>query len=405
MKKGKSNRNRQIADVKIMATQSRRRNKPPSGDYVSGFKKAVETVSKAASSAYNAKRITPKRQNERNKQNKKQTPSIVKKLGLSTNSMSSDFVNWAKGFANPFSTTEISLPHVPLMKHQCICNKQSGKFSTNANGNGFISVVPAYCVANNLNQAITVSNGATSDNIEPPGSGVQFVMNSPYAFNDFNLGTQSGYQYRIAALGVRIRYIGTVVNGGGTCVGAELLPKSNTGGGFGGYTYANLKSNPAYKEYPMATSEWRAITRQFSSMKDLDYVGFNLVTSAFTYAELDGAAPPQTLDSIPNICMFVNGPANNQYEFEVWAHFEIVGSGLPSQVMTTDSSENVKKVNSALQNVRNIDNDTADHSVAKESGAGISTTGKPSTFGKVVSTVTDMVSDLVPISEILTSLW
>jgi hypothetical protein len=293
------------------------------------------------------------------------------------------FANWAKAYSDPWSVKSVSMPAMPLLLHQQVRTKQSGLFFTNANGNGTIMVVPAQCATNNSGNAVVASSMLSGDVFPTFGLGTNlaFSMQGPYDEAAYALGTETGLQFRIAALGLRIRYLGTVLNAAGTGYSIEVEPKNNTPtGGIVGYGITDIKNNPTWKEFSVMNGEWHGITRQFLSMKDLDYQGFDSAEGVFSYAELNNAtASISSLDNTANLGIYIAATPNQKFEFEVACHLEVVGQNLPQRTKAHYEQEKVLKLNDAYRNVRVQDNITPDNSMGKrpdESGGWLDILGQ-----------------------------
>jgi hypothetical protein len=341
---------------------------PPKSDFVSGFQKAIESISFAPRTNgknYESRRIngngTISALDRRKIRRSSRAKTAFSQLGFGS-SLSADFISWAKGFLDPFSTKQISMPHMPLMVHQPVRNYQSGILTCNGNGFGYIFIKPAYTAVNDKNVCITTSNAATSDNVTAPGTGSQYSMQGPYSTGAVDLSNEQGLQFRIAALGVRIKYTGLVISGAGNAYCIEQEPKKALAAGFEGFSLTDIKANPTFKEYPLTTNEWRSVTRQFLSMKDLSYQGWNSATTGnFAYAEIYEGAP--SLDEGMQFGIYISSNSGNQFEWEVVSHLEFVGPNLPTRTITTDDSSHVTKLNGLARNLRQMDNDTIDHAV------------------------------------------
>lgn len=276
-----------------------------------------------------------------------------------------EIARYAVAMSDPFSIKQTDLPHMPLLAHQSIRNYASGTFYTNAAGFGSITVHPDYCVSNDQTFAVTASSATSPNTVVSSGiaPALQFTMNGPYPQSAYQLGTEYGLQFRIVSLGIRIRYMGSVVNAAGTCYTIEMEPKASTDSDpFAGFEVKDIKAAPTWKEYSIMNGTWHAVTRHILSTKDFDYKGLNTGTGQIQYAELF-ATSTTSLDQCSNIAIAIQCTDSQPFEFEVVCHFEVVGDGLPTRTVVSDQSKHVAKINSNLRKVQAADNTTPAHSV------------------------------------------
>lgn len=276
-----------------------------------------------------------------------------------------EIARYTHAMADPFSIKQTDLPHMPLLAHQSIRNYASGTFYTNAAGFGSITVHPDYCVSNDQTFAVTASSATSPNTVVSSGiaPALQFTMNGPYPQSAYQLGTEYGLQFRIVSLGIRIRYMGSVVNAAGTCYTIEMEPKASTDSDpFAGFEVKDIKAAPTWKEYSIMNGTWHAVTRHILSTKDFDYKGLNTGTGQIQYAELF-ATSTTSLDQCSNIAIAIQCTDSQPFEFEVVCHFEVVGDGLPTRTVVSDQSKHVAKINSNLRKVQAADNTTPAHSV------------------------------------------
>jgi hypothetical protein len=283
-----------------------------------------------------------------------------------------DALHWSKAYGDPFQAKEVSMPVGPILYHQNLKNHISGTGACNANGKGWITVIPTLCVTKDQTYAVTVSNISSSDLIEPPGvtgTTTQYAMNGPYTSADYNNQNISGKQFRIAALGIRVRYFGIALEAAGACYTIQLEPKKVSPEGLIGYGINDIKNSPSWKEYNFMNGEWHSITRHITSMKDFDYQCYDQATTTFSYAELAGGtaggAPViiPSMDNTTDMAIYMSSSANATFEFEVVCHYEAVGQDLPSQTIVPENEAKVKEVVSAFKQARSLDNLSPDHSV------------------------------------------
>jgi hypothetical protein len=281
---------------------------------------------------------------------------------------------FALAMSDPFSIKETSLPAMPLLSHQSCRNYSSGTFVCNGTGFGSVSVIPCYTVTNDLSDAVITSTAGSPNAFETAGAGTSasFAMNGPYNSGAYDLGANYGLQFRFVALGIRIRFQGTAVNAAGQCYTLELEPKSATRlNQIGGYTIPEIKANPNWKEYSVMNGGWHGVVRHILSRKDLDFQGINFTpqmppasSTIFQYAELWSPISNQSsLDMTQNIGIAVQSSAAATFEWEVVTHYEVVGTNLPTRILSGNKELQVMNYNHKLRLIDTKDNDSPAHSI------------------------------------------
>jgi hypothetical protein len=153
-------------------------------------------------------------------QKNKQIPTYVtNKKDLVGSKLSDCTADYLRCLVNPHTGPLACVPSTPIIKSLKVRNWVYGECRTGTAGIGFILVDPTGGVTND--SAATAATGATFAGTTialPPTTGVFYdFSNSNFATASF-ANTAAGASYRIVGASVRIRYIGTELNRGGTCV-------------------------------------------------------------------------------------------------------------------------------------------------------------------------------------------
>jgi hypothetical protein len=310
--------------------------------------------------------VKPRKQNDRKSFNS--SASNLFPDQNKTSSMMATTAQFCSVYTDPFLQTEASLPVLPLLAHQCVISKTGGVGVTNTSGIGSVTIVPINMITNDLVSAVYSSNSATvaSTFLSAGASGASTASsNSPYASTAFDLTLPNLLQARLVAVGLRVKYTGSVFNAAGNIYTIELEPKR---------TYADLvneniafvKTQPNYKEYQFSNGVWHSITRHIQSRADYDYQGWDTTLSRFQYSQnfSPSVGSAQSLDGSWSIGAIFSTTPNTTFEFEVSCHFEVVGANLPSRELIYSDRAIVENIVSVYKKLRYADTITPDHSVS-----------------------------------------
>lgn len=297
--------------------------------------------------------------------------AVIQNSNAANNTISQSGANFAKIYSDPFNRTLGNLPAMPAYPSQPIRVIASGFGSTNAAGNGWITITPAQMATNNI-ASIFYSIPTSLDPIATGPLGTA-TSNSPYVSGDYTLGTVFGKAMRIVALGLRVRYTGTMFNASGLCTCVQLAPSSYANNA-NGKIATDLRHFPGYKEYTFADNKWHAITRHIISTDDYMYQQYDPTLGRFDYLATEGTGSG-TPDSYASMAIYLSttlsaGP--QPFEWEISAHYEIIGPNLPEAELHESNHRDIERITAAYGKERNKDNTTPDHSVGKPETSWIS---------------------------------
>jgi len=281
-----------------------------------------------------------------------------------------DTAQFCATYLDPFRTKPASLPVTPLLSHQSIRTYVSGKGITNAQGNAWVNVIPGNMAVNDGDvPSVTYTTGSGASDAMAFGLSVGGATaassNSPYSAADFAYEPQPQLMMRIVALGIRVRYLGTYFNAGGTCYTVEVEAKTPISS-VTGWNITNIKQQPGWKEYTFRDASWHSVIRTIQSEADFQYQ-VNDSEVGWIYANVGAAGSSLTTqDSTNNIAIYMaSGVAAQPYEFEVSAHFEIVGQNLPERKVVKNDRHIVENLASVTKAKRFMNTTTLDHAVGK----------------------------------------
>jgi len=283
----------------------------------------------------------------------KQIGSIVNNGYGGTLKMYPSTQMFAKVYGDPFLKESARIPCFPIRatKMQRIYASSSGVL--NGDGFGFITVIPANCVTNDLN-AVFYSNGPTSPPfLSTTGSVGATSANSPYASSDYKFDV-NGKAMRIVAQAIRVRYVGTTLNAAGSCYCAQLSPIQSAQG----YNIDELKRQMGWKEYVFSDRSWHTICRHITDNNDLLYQYWDADGGKWAYYN----GTPTSQDNFPYYGMIMTGVAGQPFEWEVVTHIEIVAPNLDQIQVVHQDAPGVSHVVASYAKARNRDNTSIDHS-------------------------------------------
>jgi hypothetical protein len=152
--------------------------------------------------------VKPRKQNEK-------TYSPASALFPDQNKASSMMATTAQFcsvYTDPFLQTEASLPVLPLLAHQCVISKTGGVGITNSSGVGSVIIYTINMITNDqVAAAYSTINTAASTFLYAGATGSSYSLsNSPYASSAFDLTAINLLQARLVAVGLRVKYTGSV---------------------------------------------------------------------------------------------------------------------------------------------------------------------------------------------------
>lgn len=270
-----------------------------------------------------------------------------------TLSMYPSTLAYAKVYADPFTTEGARIPVFPVVSSALEKYYATGKGSTNPNGNGWISIAPIYFATSDA-PAGYISNLTTGDAVN---SGIfdTVLSSSPHPISTFFSDTGT-YSVRVVALGIRVRYLGTVLNASGTCLTCQISP---LGDSVSGQTYQTIKQLPGFKEYTFKDSSWHSIILQVEDLQDTVFTEYDNATSRWIFP--DSNAHP--FNANQRICIYMSSIPSQAFEWEVSAHYELLGTNLSRRGIQTPDTVGFEKVIGSLAERRQRDSTTKDHNV------------------------------------------
>lgn len=232
----------------------------------------------------------------------------VERQGKTEVVISNCAASYARCVANPFTGPLACVPRAPSIMSRSLRVWVKSEFRTGTGGIGYVSMDVENMVAYDLLSVFHTTSTSTSSTINtfPLGTNdVGLSSNSEFPQAQY-ANTASGSTWRMVAAALRIRYIGTELNRGGTII-AFQDPSNTTVAGRG---VGSLLSEESSVKFPV-NREW--ITVNWRPVLAIDY--------DFQYA--DGFAVTEA-----PLCFMVESPdpaVPMVFEFEASAVFEING--------------------------------------------------------------------------------
>jgi len=304
---------------------------------------------------------------DRSRSTKKKTgPAVaVKKKNTSKlPKMHPNTALWCAAYSDPFRKMDVRMPAAPVMASQAVTITAQGSSVSNAAGFGFITVNPANFSSSDIH-SVSTSNLTTGSTMGG-GTTSNFMSNSPYISTDYTLDTVPRKQYRIAALGVRIKYTGTELNLSGTAYSIELEPKTNEAT-LDSFTITDVTNQNLWKEEAFGR-KFFCVNRTIQLAQDKEYQGFDptLGTGAFTYAANPTVPSTDTQFNIGICFQCTTSTTGEPFEWEVQGKFEIIGPRVPNTTVVPTDTNMVERAVGAIKHLRQQDVVTPDHTVDKK---------------------------------------
>jgi hypothetical protein len=228
--------------------------------------------------------------------------------------------DYARALTNPFTGPLACVPISPTVLSRKLRVFAKGEFRTGTLGVGFIVADPYASAANTIssvNSSIATYTGLTIGNLGAVGT-VGTSSNSDYADASFGNGASKA-QYRVVSAGLRVRYIGTNLNMGGTII-AFVDPTSTT---IVGRAAADLRAEITSRRLPV-NREWSTILWRPVLISDYSF-STSLPSSGFI-AGTWGNMGFLIESPDPSLSML--------YEYEFSAVLEINGRDIRGQTVT-----------------------------------------------------------------------
>lgn len=256
----------------------------------------------------NRPRLSVASKNLRNNKQKRKPKAAARPAGKpkSVVTMSKCASDYTRALTNPFTGPLACIPSYPAMNSLKTRQWAKGNVSTSATtGFGFIVVDPTRAMFNDGNAVYYTLSTFAGTSIADTGTGVS-VGNTNAQFSYLQVGPlASQLQFRVVACGVRIRYIGTENNRGGSKTGLSD-PTHDT---LIGRTVVNFNAEETSKRFAV-NRNWTQVLYRPVITNELEY------------------APQIYSTACPNMGFIIQGASNTtplEYEFEVYAIGEYQG--------------------------------------------------------------------------------
>jgi len=231
---------------------------------------------------------------------------------------------------NPFDADPQCLPLLPALKSRKCKVFARGTLSTGTAGFGFVLGMgnPA---RNSTSGTYSDSSyaGTTFDDSSLTVGVNNYFNNSDYVTADFG-GNAEDIQARQTALGLRVRYRGTVLNRNGTVLAIEEPNHAN----LDSLNENAIKSFDRVKIVPVPASEWVTVVYQPVRVNDYNYE----IGSYFGY---------DVLRPYLGIAVIADPTVPVTMEFEYFCHYEAIGSPVRAK---TSSHVNVVDTSNLIAN-------------------------------------------------------
>jgi hypothetical protein len=272
------------------------------------------------SSQKNKRKSATARKTTVNQKNQNQANQLVLRPRSRPTVIISDCThNYARALSNPFTGPLACVPSSPSVLSYKLKAFSKGEFSTGTSNFGFIIADPFTGIANDVAFVHHSTATYTLTSIAPLFSAqTAFAQsNSPFLNAAFGSGANAN-QYRVVAAGLRIRYIGTELNRGGTIIGFSD-PTHST---LINQTSASMLGEVTARKLPV-TKEWAILLWRPALINDYSF------TTQFPNANI-------TASIFGPMGFIVESPVGSQsaYEYEFIACYEVNGRNVRGQSMT-----------------------------------------------------------------------
>jgi len=239
-------------------------------------------------------------------------------------------LEYATSLVNPFDfSLNPCIPRMPSVPSRKLCTYTSGLGNTS--GTTSYGGVTAYMTASNGPIPCLAVTGTAYTGSGLPSSvdtGVTAVgQNSPYADTDFSA---TGVQVRLVSAGLKVRFVGTKLNQGGTCF-PFLEPDL---GDVTGYTANNITGFDQYLQGIEFSNNWVSINFAPRHPGDFDY---------------EASSQPLTGQK-PCMGILIQSAIPNQPFEYVWtAHWEVIGRNARGKTLSHTYPNTDKIISGASQ--------------------------------------------------------
>ena len=251
-------------------------------------------------------------------------------VGLNLSSATEAYMH---AMVNPSDAPAAGMPigGVPSEKNKCWAR---GRMSTGTAGVGYILGTPGGITQNDARCAVVTGPlfaGTTLSNTVVANNVIAVNGNSPYSSAQYGATLLKS---RFVCGEIRVRYIGTELNRGGDAV----VYCDTNHNSLLGYSEANLLSYAACGRSFISMQEW--ISCKYNGV--VDPTEENFVT--------DSTSSVLAKNSAPCMVIWINSAVPAQpFDYEVWGHFEVIGSLGASMTTTNPDPTGHTATNSAAQ--------------------------------------------------------
>jgi hypothetical protein len=233
-------------------------------------------------------------------------------------SLGSEAANYARSLLNPYTGALPTIPSLPAMLTRRARVFSRGTFSTQGNLLGFISMNPqGALVSDDANGYIVATSGAGAFGTFPPflAAGTNSVnSNSEYVTASIGPNLIQG---RVVASGLRVRYIGTMLNTGGQMT-ALHEPNHNS---LQGLAFANVTNYVEGRLINIRADQSYEIC--YKPVRDTD-------------DDMGGVSPAQGVGTNTYYMGFAiqSAVANSAFEYEAFTCLEFIGSNIRDKTLS-----------------------------------------------------------------------
>jgi predicted enzyme related to lactoylglutathione lyase len=228
--------------------------------------------------------------------------------------------DYARALTNPFTGPLACVPISPTVLSRKLRVFSKGEFRTGTSGVGFIVADPSSAIANDIttvnyslaNYAGTIIGGFFDVGV------VLTRTNSDYINTAFGTGASKA-QYRVVSAGLRVRYIGTNLNMGGTII-AFVDPTSSS---IVGRSASDLRAEMTSRRLPV-NREWSTILWRPVLIND-----YSFTTNAPSTAAGSGVWGPMGF-----LIESPDSTISMLYEYEFSVVLEVNGRDIRGQTVT-----------------------------------------------------------------------
>ncbi len=202
-----------------------------------------------------------------------------------------------------------------------------GKLNLGTSGIGFILANPTLANDVNVITRTTSTSVITQSTQFTAATNIVGATFSQLPYNSAAL-TAKSVQGRVLALGVRIKYIGSLMNRNGLVLSLEDPDHQSTVN----QTFDSVSANPYADARRVGDGEWDAAVCWSGPVtpQELEYANVN------SYADY-------------SMVMAISGAAGDLYEFEVYEHAEFIGTNVPGKTPSHSAAEAFGKMNATLK--------------------------------------------------------